>query len=864
MAILAPERAGLSYAELKARLDETVGQLNSLGVGRGDRVITLFPFGPDGAVLNLAIASCATVFPIDPTLRDREVQHLLQSSGAVAMVIPAGLECASVTAARQHGLTVIELSTERGSECGVFRLHGPKGIRAHSTGLAEPGDVAVILATSGTTSRPKLVPLTHCNLHACLGYFTRALEMSPADRCLNIMPMFHALGLLNAVFVAVHSGGSVICAPHTATSQVFRWIGEYAATWYNAVPAVHQSILETAPSDAGATARRYLRFVRTSSSQITPELAARIEQTMGVPLVHVYGMTEAPVSVYLVPGPNRPQGSVGRSGGCDIGIADDRGNLLPAGVAGEVVIRGPHVMSGYWRDPQANKQAFFGDWLRSGDLGYLDDEGYLFLRGRIKEMINRGGEKVAPIEIDEAINQHPGIRDGACYAVPDPRLGEEIAAVVELKDGVKLTTTQIQEFLATRLSAHKVPRHISIVPVIPRNESGKLNRRRLAIDFPVIGIEGCDGAVGGMCGCQPSNSAQWSLLAEWKRVLNKANLGIHSDFFKCGGDSLLGTRLLMAIENRFGITELMASTLLQAPTVEKMANWLAVNGNRKRDWTHGRPDVKVPIFTVSGGFEFRAINESLPKDQPLYNLPAPSLRTIPLPYTIEKIAASCIEDLRSDFPHGPYVLGGWCLSGVIAWEMARQLNAQGETVAELFLFDLPDIAPQLSAARAKAHAGRLCAKVRYHAKSLLSMPWQARGSYILGRLETIRLNLRRRIWSVPYRMCAKFGAQMPGWLFEETPALARALRDYVPQPYSGSAIFFWPQMRPFMDKHKAWESLVGSSKSVEVPGTHISMFEAGNAGVMAWQIADRLEQIHRAAVPSAEPKSAVRSTMQTA
>jgi acyl-CoA synthetase (AMP-forming)/AMP-acid ligase II len=342
--------------------------------------------------------------------------------------------------------------------------------------------VALVLHTSGTTSRPKIVPLTHDNLTASARNIGRTLALRSTDRCLVIMPLFHIHGLIGALLSSMAAGASVYCPPGFNALKFFGWLDDSAATWYTAVPTMHQTILARAERNRDVIERRRLRFIRSSSASLPPQVMQALEMAFGCPVLESYGMTEAShqmASNPLPPAARKP-GTVGRSAGPEVAIQGAGGETLPAGQAGEIVIRGENVTAGYANNPAANAEAFRNGWFRTGDLGFLDAEGYLTISGRLKEIINRGGEKITPREIDEVLMDHPSVAQALAFAMPHDMLGEEVAAAVVLREGQEASERELRDFVARHLADFKVPRRIVLLQEIPKGPTGKLQRIGLA------------------------------------------------------------------------------------------------------------------------------------------------------------------------------------------------------------------------------------------------------------------------------------------------------------------------------------------------------------------------------------------------
>jgi acyl-CoA synthetase (AMP-forming)/AMP-acid ligase II len=481
-AIGAPERTPLDYASLRQHLVETVASLNGLGLGRGDRIAIVLPNGPEMAGAFLALAAGATTAPLNPAYRAQEFEFYLSDLGAKALVVEAGSDSVAIEVARSHGIAVLEMV--RGEKAGAFTLGGAAVGEARDSGFAEAGDVALVLHTSGTTGRPKIVPLSHANLCASAGNVGRTLALSSADRCLNVMPLFHIHGLVAAVLASLGAGASVHCTPGFNALKFFTWMEAVRPTWYTAVPTMHQAILTRAGRGTNPDTIREvaLRLIRSSSSSLPPQVMAELEAAFGAPVIESYGMTEAAHQMTSNPMPPaaRKPGTVGVPAGPEVATMDGQGALLAVGEIGEIVIRGANVTAGYENNPAANAEAFAAGWFRTGDQGRLDAEGYLTVTGRIKEIINRGGEKISPREVDEVMMDHPAVGQAVAFAVPHPKLGEDVAAAIVLREGMNAGERDIREFVATRLAPFKVPRKVVIVEDIPKGATGKVQRARLA------------------------------------------------------------------------------------------------------------------------------------------------------------------------------------------------------------------------------------------------------------------------------------------------------------------------------------------------------------------------------------------------
>ena len=487
VAIAAPDRPPLTFSALRRQVKQTVLALNTLGFGRGDAVSIVLPNGPEMASSFLSVASGCTTAPLNPAYKEDEFAFYLDDLKAKALIVEADSTSPAIDVARTLNIPVLRLSFDPRDPAGSFSLRGPDGadvvVDENATpDFAQPDDIALILHTSGTTSRPKQVPLSQRNLTASARHISRTLGLTSADRCLNIMPLFHIHGLIAATLSSLSVGASVYCTPGFNALRFFSWLDDAHPTWYTSVPTMHQAILTRADRNREIIARNPLRFIRSSSSSLPPQVMAELEATFNAPAIEAYGMTEASHQMASNPLPPRAHkpGSVGLAAGPDVAIMDDDGRLLAFGETGEVVIRGPNVTSGYVNNPKANAEAFTNGWFRTGDQGMMDEEGYLYLTGRLKEIINRGGEKISPREIDEVLLDHPAVAQVVTFAMPHEMLGEEVAAAVVLMEGSSAAERELRDFCADRLADFKVPRKVLILSEIPKGATGKIQRIGLA------------------------------------------------------------------------------------------------------------------------------------------------------------------------------------------------------------------------------------------------------------------------------------------------------------------------------------------------------------------------------------------------
>src|SRR5262245_58058752 len=470
------EAQSVSYADLKKRVDELANELSRFGLGKGDRIAMALPNGLEVIALFLAASTVGTAAPLNPAYTRDEFKFYLEDTAARVLIVPHDAEEARAAAIATN-TPIVECLLDAKRQ---VRITCDTKLNANS--VADPNErdaIALILHTSGTTSRPKRVPLSHINLATSAENVARTYHLNPQDVSLCVMPLFHVHGLVASTLATLATGGTVVVPPKFNPLSFWSTVREHGATWYSAVPTIHQVLVSRAKGSRPEGAEQ-LRFIRSCSASLAPQLMSEIEVTFGAPVLEAYGMTEAAHQMASNPLPPlaRKPGSVGRGTQVELAILDDAGNLLPSGATGEVSIKGPNVFSGYEANAQANAESFSNGWFRTGDQGILDSHGYLTLVGRIKELINRGGEKISPREIDEALLKHPSVAEACCFAIPDRVYGEGVAASVVLKDPA--TEKDLIAHCRSSLSDFKCPTTIYIMDAIPRTATGKIQRRNVA------------------------------------------------------------------------------------------------------------------------------------------------------------------------------------------------------------------------------------------------------------------------------------------------------------------------------------------------------------------------------------------------
>jgi acyl-CoA synthetase (AMP-forming)/AMP-acid ligase II/acyl carrier protein len=580
-AILAPGRQPMTYGALWMQTCDIVGGLRSIGVGRTDRVAVVLPDGPEAAVAMVAVAAGAVCVPLNPGFTEDEYLRYFGELQLAALLTRADLNSASRRVALAMGIPVIDVATRPNQAAGAFGIVGQRQHTADGE-FASSADDAFLLLTSGSTSRPKTVPLTHASVCLSAHNVGAVLALGSRDRLLSVLPLFHGHGLISGLLAALAAGSSVVCTPGFDATGFFGWLTEFRPTWYTAVPAIHQAVLSSADSHKQAAQHSSLRLVRSASTTLSNAVLNGLEALFGVPVIDTYGMTESATQIAANPMQRRKPGSVGLPAGPEIAILGSRGRPLLAGKRGEIALRGPTITRGYDNDAAATASSFRDNWFRTGDLGYLDADGYLFIVGRIKEIIHKGAQKVAPAEVEGALLSHPDVIDAAVFAVPHGRLGADVAAAVVLRPNAKLSAQRLRDFARERLAGFKVPGVIRIVPQIPKGAGGKIKRGELAAVFSKTSFSKTSFSkippsktppTSGQRGSKmvsPGSELELQLARIWADILDLDRIGVDQDVFMLGVDSLAMTQMILRVEEHFGV-DFTFKDIFDAPTVAALA-----------------------------------------------------------------------------------------------------------------------------------------------------------------------------------------------------------------------------------------------------------------------------------------------------
>jgi acyl-CoA synthetase (AMP-forming)/AMP-acid ligase II/thioesterase domain-containing protein/acyl carrier protein len=810
-AILAPGRSALNYLALAAAVDRVAHMLAGLGVESSDRIALVCSNGPEMAVAFLAIAECATCAPLNPAYRASEFDFYLSDLQPRVVVVEAGLDSAVRAAAEGRGIPILELTP-------AFELVGaaPPGPAIRPSDACH---VALLLHTSGTTSRPKLVQLTRANLCASARNIAESLQLREADRCLNVMPLFHVHGLVAALLASIASGGSVVCCPGFVAPKFFEWVEEFRPSWYTAVPTIHQSVV----ARAAGIERHSFRFIRSCSAALAPALMNQMEAVFRVPVIEAYGMTETAHQMASNPLPPRARkpGSVGVAAGTQVAI-----------VEGEVVVRGPNVCT--------------DGWFRTGDQGYLDAEGYLFLTGRSKEIINRAGEKIAPREIDEVLMLHPAVEQAVAFAVPQMSLGEVVAAAVVVRPGFSVGERGLREFAAERLAGFKVPEKIVFLEQIPTGPTGKIQRIGLAAKLGIDEIRESKGVREDFA--EPHTKLENEVAVVFAAALGVRRAGLRDNFFDLGGDSVLATMLLSQLRGRMGI-EIPLLAFLQDPTVAGVCERLQSGAQARTGELRLiiRAGQSPALFCIPGSHGnlvgFFRLAQHLGEQQPVTAFQLPTVEARGAGYSIQELAASYVQEVLALQPEGPYHLSGACTGGFVAYEMARQLDAKGKTVGALALMDCYNHAWADQLGRRKKlgyRLGLVRKRLDYHREGLREHGFGGAMAYLRPRVIAFGQGARERGDEWAHGLLVRLRAPLPARFLDPRLAIRRAAAEYHPSDWPGRLDLFCveePRADAYDYPEMGWEGKALCGARVHrLPGSHMAMLSEPSVLVLAREL----------------------------
>jgi acyl-CoA synthetase (AMP-forming)/AMP-acid ligase II/thioesterase domain-containing protein len=814
-AILAPSRRPLSYGNWYAIALEARAVMREAGINGRHRLGIVLPNGPLAATALIALSGPAPLVPLDPASPVDEIERAFAALGVTAVVVPSEGGDAARAAAQRLGLLRLE-ACATGDAAGAFSLRTDGNVASAAVDV-EPNDAAVIGRTSGTTGEPKQVAVEARHLLAGAEACARAFALAPNDRCIFAQPLSHSAALVTLMAVLL-TRSSIVCLEQFDADAILAALRD-GATWLSAPPALYRQLLERVPTHADVLLNAQLRFLRAGSTALAHDVCRRLEDAFAAPVLQCYGMTEAPF-ISCTPFPPLPRkiDSVGLPRGCQVAIVDESGERVDPEMVGDVLIRGPN--------------AIVEGWMPTGDVGRLDADGYLYLLGRSKELINRGGQKITPSEVEDVLAGDPAVREVAVFAIPHPTLGEEVAAAVVVRDDMNRTEDDLRAFAAERLTLAKVPKRILVLPQLPRTATGKVQRFRLQALFAERQPSRAPGEG------RAVTTLEAILVELFESVLPDQDVRTTDDFFLCGGDSLAATQLIAAVRDRCGL-ELTVEMLFRAPTPDALARLLhaalPTSSTPLRCVQQGTKT--VPLFFLDGDLErggvyMRHLARVIDPERTVYSLPPHGTNGIAWYDTIETMASHYADVLEATFPDGPFLLGGYCNGGIVAFEVARALRTRGATVGPLVL---------VAATASNAPFARLRRAVALAAPIFALNPQQEHAWYLRLRTRAIALASLRGEPLATYEryileQLGRVIGRLRGALSLGEPAgqagspeyirMGEAMRRYFPRRYDGEVHHLWgeadaPQLPA--DLSMGWRHLAPRLTLHRVPGDHVTI-----------------------------------------
>ena len=816
-AIVSTTFAPLTYHGLQRQLDEIRWQLRLAGFDCNARIGVLMPNGPEAILAIVAVACCSIAVPIDPRLSPAEIDQRLDMLRLNALLVPQG---STSEEAERRGLSIIEAAPAGHGQLGLKITAQVSDLPAIDA-EPDPRSPAFILQTSGTTAQPKLIPFSHSNMLAAAARIQAWFGLTPRDRCLIVSPPYYSHGLKVTVFTPLLTGGSIAIPANSAVVALDEWFDVLRPTWYSAVPTIHAAVLNKADSLENAQAAHTLRFVFSGGAPLPKEVQDGLQRMLGVPVLEHYGSSEAALIAANLPspGPNKP-GTCGQPWPGIVAIVGEDGHPLPAGQRGQILVRGPTVTSGYLDAPELNQAAFMEGWLRTGDIGSLDGDGFLSLHGRLAELINRGGEKIAPAEVESALLRHPAVAEAAAFAIPHPRLGEDVAAAIVPRPGARTTSAELRQFLHRELALFKIPRRILILDKLPKGATGKVQRRRLreSLDGPLDR----QGAMPAPDVNEGPLNLEAELLTLWRRLLKSETVTVDDDFFACGGDSLLAMDMLIEVEQLIGYP-VAETILLGAETIRQLVPKIALQMNSPATpvFQFHAGGSRLPLYffngdLISGHLAVRRMAEIFGPDHPIISIDPHGLRGEQIPPSIEQMAADRLPLILERQASGPFLLGGKCNGAMVAFEAARLLMAAGHKVDLVAMVDPPTI------------NARPATRAIIRLMRPLVSPYRLRLTYqLLVHLEIFfKVSMSKKITKLLKRLrIGKIHGGLSNPNVDIPPALwnaySLAMAQYLPAPLEAPVSFYTAG-----SNGRAWR-LSSQLEVVEIPGEHSDILTSG-------------------------------------
>jgi acyl-CoA synthetase (AMP-forming)/AMP-acid ligase II/thioesterase domain-containing protein len=852
-AILSSAFSPLSYRQLQQQIEGIGSQLRQIGLRREARIGIALPDGPEAVLAIVAVSCCAIAVPFDPKLTPAEIDQRLGILRLDAIILGEASNSSVRSVAERRGVGIVEAFSVGGGQLGLT-LDAPAGDFPAPPERPDSSAVAFILQTSGTTALPKLIPFSHGNMLAAAKRLQTWFTLTALDRCLSVSPPYYSHGLKVTVFTPLLTGGSLALPSSRTAINFSEWFEILSPTWYSASPTLHRVVLDAARANPGCRTMHSLRLAVSGGAHLQPEVRDGLQDTLSIPVLEHYGCSEAAqIAANLpLPGQSKP-GTCGKPWPGTLVVVGEDGLPMPPGEHGEILVGGPTLTSGYLDDPELNRTAFVDGWLRMGDLGSLDHEGFLTVHGRIKDLINRGGEKISPVEVDMALLRHPAVAEAAAFATPHPRLGEDVAAAVVLHPGVTTTPAELRHFLTHQIASFKIPRRITILDHLPKGTTGKVLRRQLAETLTAPTSDDFKDPASAVPATKPlSANLELELLTLWRQLLQNDSLGIDDDLFESGGDSLIATQVILEIERMVG-HPVNPSILLEAPTIRTLVLNLGSQAELQSDSVihlHASGD-RCPFLFFHGGlgvaYYLGRLAPHLGADQPILAIEPHGLQGDTIPGTIEEMAADRVKLILQKQPSGPYRIGGFCNGALVAYEAARLLMATGHNVEMLVLIDPPSVNARalprmilsaLNPLSDRAATSAWCWMVR--AEKLSVMSWRQR--WALLQTERWAKKMNRKVTG-SIRAGAPGAAPVVPELLPTDGSndivrqYASVMARYHPKSLDVPAIFYSADY-----DGRGWRRLLPDLEIIRLPGGHLQSV-TDNVGDLANHLRGKLRKL---------------------
>ncbi|MCZ6637142.1 MAG: non-ribosomal peptide synthetase [Alphaproteobacteria bacterium] len=833
-------REAVTYGGLVEAMDSIATVFQAAGIAPHQRIAVLHHSDVTMAALIFGAMKGATVTPVNMDLPPKGLEQDLHHRTVSGLIVDQS---------NRHRIEHLEKFV-----AGTFPLslniddHRERVLLKLNEQDFPPRSVAktyaFVLTSSGTTGTPKIIPCGHASMLHFAKDAEDHLDLGPRDRTLSVRPLHYA-GALLITLTVLYSGGSIVYMKDFRAGDFIEHFQMFKPTWYAAGPIYQRHLLREIRKAGTFKVDDGFRLVFLPSGSLEKDEADEIESIFKAPVINSYNTSEtARIAMDPMPPGRRKRGTVGLPVNCEVRIRSLDGGHLPVGERGEIVVRGPQVFEGYENDAKANAAAFVDDWFRTGDEGFFDEDGYLTLTGRIKEMINRGGEKVSPAEVDAALLSHPEVREAATFPIPHRTLGEEVAAAVVVEPGARLSDQDLTCFLLDHLAGFKIPRRFIFVDAIPKTETGKVQRYKLA---EALGVGGDNEPVRGPDPGRDPSLLEAQLTELWKQALKLDQVGLNDNFFLLGGDSLQAIELFLQIERTLR-RRLPAACLFEAGTVAEMAS-LIEDGEEPGCIVPIQPHgTHPPFFCIHGSHGvvvgLNNLAKQLNSDQPFYGIQSVGWDGKVVPFTnYEDMAAHYADEMRKIQPHGPYYLGGFSFGGRVAVYVARHLKAAGEEVGLLALLDTYSplgrqwitLGTWLKQCGQPTGGKALVETIRY-----LWFRARRMRRYVYGRA-------KRVIFFTLCKYYRRTGKTVPPSLRQPKRAnlLIRLVRDDMP-PYDGDVTYFKADFRPGRNLHSdtqdTWRQIIkGRLDIVPIPGNHSTFIKEPYVRAVASELQKVLE-----------------------